>query len=153
MKESEFDSSIKKLAGPVVEPWGFNCEGGRGCTFRKQVEDELYHFISFDIKTNGQEFEVMVFPGTPRLGKEQWVNFPDFVGIPTGRAAGLNAKLGVGAGASRFPCKDIRLLETAMARAVLPALEMHALAYLCRFATVADIIPALDHPQWAEMLR
>ena len=153
MRARDFDNSIKRIVGPVVEPWGFGCSGGRGCTFRRQVDADLFHFIVFDIRRNGLEFEVMVFPGTPRLGPDQWASFPDFVGVPTGHAAGLNARLGVGAGASRFSCKDPTSLHAALSHAVLPALEIHARAYLARFTSVADIIPVLEHPQWAELLR
>jgi hypothetical protein len=153
MRESEFDSSIRRVIGPVVEQWGFTSVGGRGCTFRRQVNEDLFHFILFDIKRRGQDFEVMVFPATPRLGEAQWAGFPDFVGIPTGRAAGLNAKLGIGAGVSRFSCKSAQALDAALSRAVMPALEVHVVPYLSNFNAVKDIIPVLERSQWAELLR
>lgn len=153
MRDQEFDKTIRRIVGPVVEGWGFSSEGGCGCTFRRKISDELFHFIAFDLKAQGSVFEVQVFPATPKLGTEQWASFPDFVGIPTGRTAGLNAKLGVGAGASRFPCKDARSLEFVLARVVLPALTAYAPLYLENFHTVEDIIPFLEYPQWAALLR
>ena len=96
MREREFDSSVGRIVEPVVALWGFTTGGGRGCTFHRKVHDDLFHFIQFSQRSSGVEFEVWVFPGTPLLGSEQWAGFPDFVGVPTGQAAGLNAKLGVG---------------------------------------------------------
>lgn len=152
MNKRQFDSSIRTLVGSVVEPWGFSCAGGHGSTFYREVNHELFHFIHFELRANQQEFEVWIFPGTPRLGTDQWAGFPDAVGVPTGRAAGLNAKVGVGGGASRFPCKDQRILEGAMSRVVLPAMEAHAETYLKQFTSVADIVPVLEHQQWAKLL-
>ncbi len=153
MRVSEFDHSIQRLVSPFVEPWGFTSTGGKGCSFRRQAGEDLFHFIVFDLKSNGQHFEIHVFPATPRLGKEQWVSFPNFVGMPTGSRAGLNAKSGVGGGASRFPCKDAAALQTSVTRVVLPTLELHVRSYFANFRTVEDIIPVLEYPQWAELLQ
>jgi len=153
MRTDEFDSSIQRLVGPIVEPWGFTSTGGKGCSFRRQVSDDLFHFIVFDIKKNRQEFEVQVFPATPKLGKDQWAGFPNFVGIPTGTEAGLNAKSGVGGGASRFSCRDAASLQTVVSRVVIPALETHVRSYFSSIQTIADIIPVLEHAHLAELLR
>jgi hypothetical protein len=153
MRTADFDAAIRRLVSPLVEPWGFTCSGGKGCSFRRQVAPELFHFIVFDIKKNRTEYEVQVFPATPRLGPEQWTSFPNFVGIPTGTRAGLNAKHGVGGGASRFPCKDEMVLESVLQRVVLPAIEKHAPTYLAAFCTLQDLIPVLESPQWAALLR
>lgn len=152
MRSRDFDSYIQALAAPILEPMGFTSEGGRGCTFRRKLTDELYHFVQFEQNKKGDLFEVWVFPGTMLLGPEQWKDFPDFVGVPTGRLAALNGKLGVGHGGSRFPCRDKPRLVAAFGAAVRPALETHAEPYLAQFATVTSIIPHLEHPQWAALL-
>ncbi len=131
---------------------GFTSEDGRGCTFRRKLMDELYQFVHFERNKRGEMFKVWVFPGTMLLGPEQWKGFPDFVGVPTGRNAALNAKLGVGHKGSSFPCRDKAGLEAAFAAAVRPALEAHVEPYLAQFATVKSIIPHLDHPGWAMLL-
>ena len=153
MKEKDFDRKIKELFEPKAESMGFCCAGGRGCTYYRKINEELFHFISFDIKRNNKEFEVHVFPGTPRLGQEQWKEFPDFIGIPTGRAAGLNAKSGIGEGASKFSCKSEQVLESVLLKIVIPALEYYANDYLSKFTTLSDIIPVLEHQQWASLLK
>jgi hypothetical protein len=152
MLDHQFDKSVSRIVEPVVTPWGFTTGGGRGCTFHRQVRDDLFHFIHFSQRSSGLEFEVWVFPGTPLLGSEQWVRFPDFVGVPTGQAAGLNAKLGVGGGASRFPCRDSKVLEVALSRAAVPALQTHARPYLANFQSPKDLVPVLEHAQWARLL-
>lgn len=152
MLEHHFDKSVRRIVEPVVAPWGFATGDGRGCTFHRKVHDELFHFIHFSQLSSGIEFEVWIFPGTPLLGSEQWARFPDFVGVPTGRAAGLNAKVGVGGGASRFPCRDSKVLDVALSRAAVPALQTHACPYLDHFQSLKDLVPVLEHPQWASLL-
>ena len=152
MREREFVCSVGRIVEPVVALWGFTTGGGRGCTFHRKVHDDLFHFIHFSQRSSGVEFEVWVFPGTPLLGSEQWAGFPDFVGVPTGQAAGLNAKLGVGGDASRFPCRDRKALDVALSRAVVPALQTHARRYLANFHSVQDLVPVLEHRQWASVL-
>ena len=152
MLNRDFDRYIQALAAPVLEPMGFTSEGGRGCTFRRKLADDLYHFVQFESNKKGETFEVLVFPGTTLLGPEQWRDFPDFVGVPTGKLAALNAKLGVGRGGSRFPCRDKASLVVAFAAAVRPALERHIEPYLAQFGTVTSIIPHLEHPHWAALL-
>lgn len=152
MLEHHFDKSVRRIVEPVVAPWGFTTGDGRCCTFHRQVQDDLFHFIHFSQRSSGIEFEVWVSPGTPLLGPEQWARFPDFVGVPTGQAAGLNAKLGVGGGASRFPCRDSKVLDVALSRAAVPALQIHARPCLANFQSLKDLVPALEHPQWASLL-
>lgn len=152
MFEHQFDKSVKCIVEPVVALWSFTTGGGRGRTFHRQVHVDLFHFIHFSQRSSGVEFEVWVFPATPLLGSEQWACFPDFVGVPTGQTAGLNAKLGVDGGASRFPCRDSKVLDVALSRAAVPALQTHARSYLANFQSLEDLVPVLGHPQWASLL-
>lgn len=82
MLSRDFDRYIRALAAPILEPMGFTSEGGRGCTFRRNLTGELYHFVQFEPNKRGEMFEVWVFPGTMLLGPEQWKEFPNFVRFP-----------------------------------------------------------------------
>lgn len=152
MLTRDFDRNIQKLAAPVLEPMGFTSESGCGWSFRRKITDKLYHFVQFVGNARGETCEVWVFPSTPLLGPEQWQGFPDAVGVPTGHQSELNAKLGMGHGGSRFPCRDKTSLVTAFGVAVRPALEAHVQPYLAQFTSVASIVPHLEHPQWAALL-
>ena len=146
-------AAIRRLVDPTLAKHGFTTEGSKRATYFRRVDEDLSHFIMFDLFAYRTVFDVKVFPSSRRLFPETWVGLADSVGIPSGNKSGLNAKLGVGHGGSEFSYRSTQALEAGVRNAVLPALEFHALPYLDQFRCVEDIVPILEHPQWAARLR
>lgn len=153
MNERQIIASINQLVGPLLKAHGFSNIGSSKGTWYRNVCNELSHFVMFDIFQHKKAFDIKVFPSTSRFGNTYWEDFPNKVGIPSGSKAGLNAKLGVGHGASIFGCVNEVALTAAIQSAVLPALENFAIPYLSQFQAVGDIEPILEHPQWAALLK
>lgn len=152
MNQRQAFTLINQLVSPFLLKEGFSVEGSTGATWFKKINEELYWFVAFDLFVGKKAFDIKVFPGTPLLGADQWKDFPNQVGVPSGAGAELNAKLGVGHGGSTFSYANEAALKASVASAVLPALESYAIPYLSDFKTAKDIVPILEHPQWASLL-
>jgi hypothetical protein len=152
MNQRQAFTLINQLVSPFLREVGFSVEGSKGATWFKRINDDLYWFVAFDLFAGRKVFDIKVFPGSPSFGADQWKDFPNQVGVPSGGGAGLNAKLGVGHGASKFSYANEVALKAAVLSAVLPALESYAIPYLSSFKTAKDILPILEHPQWAALL-
>jgi hypothetical protein len=154
MRDREKYAAIRGLVDPLLSEHGFSAEGSVRATYYQIVNDDLCHFIMFNlIGRSRTQFDVYVFPSSRRFGDAMWARFPDSVGIISGRKAGLNAKLGVGHGASRFSCVTVSAITSAVTIAVLPALEQFAFSYLAQFKQLNDLVPILEYPQWASLIQ
>ena len=151
MKDREIYDTLRRMLGPLLISHGFTSEGSRQATFHRRVSDELFHAISCDLFAHRKAFDVIVCPCSPRFGS--WENFPDGLLVVSGSRGRLNVTAGVGSGASRFSCASPGALESSITKALLPALAEFALPYLEQFQALRDIVPVLEHAQWASLLE
>jgi len=121
-------------------------------TYFKRISDELCLFIHFEISRDRSSYTVWVYPSSPKLNPPELSRFPEQHGNPLGSKSFLNAKLGVGHGASTFSCGTKDLLKMTLSRHVLPAIERHAVTFLDQFKSLPDLVPFLEYPQWASAL-
>ena len=141
--------SIQELADPVLERYGYS---SMGPTYVKKVSDGLYVFIHFEVSRDKTTYTVWAYPSSPKLNTTDQQDFPAKHGNPLGNKSFLNAKLGVGKGASSFSCKTKNILQKTLSEHALPAIEQHAIPFLQQFHALPDILPFLENSQWASFI-
>ena len=149
MNIQQIYKNIRDIADPILSQYGFTTIGA---TYHKRISDELYHFIEFVVSKDRTTYTIWVYPSSPRLNPPEWTNFPEQKGNPLGYKAFLNAKLGIGNGASRFSCRTKEALVESLSNHALLAVELHAITFLEQFQTLPDIVPLLEYAEWANEL-
>ena len=149
MNIQQIYKNIRDIADPILIQHGFTSSGA---TYHKRISDELYHFILFVVSKDRTTYTIWAYPSTPRLNPPEWTNFPEQNGNPLGYKAFLNAKSGIGNGASRFSCRTKEALVESLSNHALPAVEQHAITFLEQFQTLLDIVPFLECSEWAKEL-
>lgn len=149
MNIQQVHKSIQDLADPILERYGYS---SMGPTYVKKVSDALYVFIHFEVSRDRATYTIWAYPSTPKLNPPDQPDFPAQHGNPLGNKSFLNAKLGVGNGASSFSCKTEEVLQMTLSKYALPAIEKHAIPFLEKFHELPDLLPFLEHPQWASAI-
>jgi len=148
MKESEFNVVTAAVLSQTLGPLGFSNQGSRHCTFFRKASEEVYHFISPVLLTDGARYYLQVFPHSPHLEPlfQEW--FPDELGIPTDSWSCLSEHDGVGLTQEQFTCKNEAVLRSSLMGRVGGLLLNLAVPYLDRFQTVADLVHVIRHPSF-----
>jgi hypothetical protein len=87
VRPREIYETIRAAVGPLLAENGFSSAGSKGGTYYRVIDDDLSHFILFDLFQHQEALDIKVFPSTRRLGESYWSGFPDSVAIVSGNAA------------------------------------------------------------------
>ena len=105
MKTKEFNRKVNELFKPILENYGFTSDGSKDCTFYRQINDDIFHFILPDLGTKGFSYDIKVFPTSSLIDPIFLESFPDKIGIPSDSYSYLSAR-GVGMSQELFSCNS-----------------------------------------------
>ncbi|MFN3151366.1 hypothetical protein [Bremerella sp.] len=146
MKAKQFDKLAKEAFGSVLHDFGFTSEGSRWCTFHRQVNEDIYHFILPDLSSRGVWYDVKVFATCPRLDPLFSEKFPDSLGIPTDYC--YLAPSGIGLDQTSFNTKSEENFRNRFKIQVASLLTNVAIPYLDRIQSLEDLLPLIQSPHY-----
>ena len=136
----QFSKLARQNFSKVLGPRGFSCEASKHCTFYRQVSDDVWHFVFPDRSRRLPQYDVRVFPLSPRLISDFDERFPDGVDVPPALNAYLHSKTGIKPFDQEwFWCRTENGFLRDFNSKVRPTIEKHLDAYLDRFQTLADL--------------
>ncbi len=143
MKAKDFDAKAKDLFAAVLSKYGFGSSKSAGCTFYRELPDDIFHLVMPDPGTQGVWFDVKVFATSPRFDPLFRGAFPDNLAIPADSFCYLNKRSGVGLQQQTFKCESAEHLDAAFEQEVAPLLVQKALPYLDAIRSVHDLLPLI----------
>jgi hypothetical protein len=147
------DVVIRRTLAEVLEPVGFSWAGSKIGTFHRQAGADIWHLIRPVRRVGLPQYEVQVFPHSPRIEPRFQELFPDDLSPPTDAWHKLHPTEGVGLSQEWYGCRTEEILLRDFAERVKPALLAHALPYLDRIATYEDLRPLILSPYYREQAR
>lgn len=129
--------------GEVLEPAGFTSAASKVCTFYRQHGAEIWHFVRPVRSFRLPQYDLWVFPHSPRIETQFQEQFPDELSPPTDVWCNLHSTQGVGLSQEWYWCRTAEGMLRDFAERVKPALLNHALPYLDRICTCDDLLPLI----------
>jgi len=125
--------------GEVLEPAGFTSADSKVCTFYRQKGREIRPVRSFRLP----QYELWLFPHSPRIEPQFQEKFPDGLSPPTDVWCKLHPTEGVGLSQEWYWCRTEEGMLRDFAERVAPALVNYALPYLDRICSCEDLLPLI----------
>lgn len=155
MKPTMFQKLSLQYFGAGLENYGFQSvpKKGRAYTYGfpyyRVNENEIYHFISPQLNTYGDWFDVMVFANAPVINREFARYFETGIDVPSDNNAYLGDTSGVGWRQVCFKCRSEEEFVASFENRVMPALIKYGLPYLNTIVTLNDLVKTI-HPHVAK---
>jgi len=143
LSSKQFYRIACRVFGEVLEPAGFTAEASKRCTFYRQIGPEIWHVVKPRRSFRLPQYNVWVFPHSPRIEPQFQEKFPDDLSPPTDVYCELHPTQGVGLSQEWYWCRTEEGLLRDFKGRVKPALLSHALPYLDRICTYANLLPLI----------
>lgn len=143
LSAKQFLRIAKKAFGEALEPYGFTSQESKNCTFYKKINEEIHHLIRPVCSSRLPQYNIWVFPHSPKIETNFVALFPDKLSPPTDCWCNLHSTEGIGPSQDCFWCRTEEGFLRNFSEKVQPNLVKHALPYLERIKTVQDLVPLI----------
>lgn len=146
----QFYRIAARLFGEVLEQAGFTKAGSKTCTFHRQHGAEIWHFVRPVRSFRLPQYDLWIFPHSPRIEPQFQEMWPDDLSPPTDAWCKLHPTEGVGITQEWYWCRTEEGMERDFADRVRPALLKHGLPYLDRIRLYEDLVPLIRSRYYLE---
>src|SRR5262249_20383236 len=143
LSSKQFLRLARRAFGDVLEPAGFSCDASKFCTFYRRVAEDVYHFIRPVRSFRLPQYDLWVFPHSPKLERRFLEKFPEELGPPTDVWCKLDPTEGVGLSQAWYWCRTEQGFLRDFRERVGPAMTKHALPFLDRIRCYEDMVPLI----------
>ena len=143
MAAKQFYQLARQAFGEALEPLGFSAADSTACTFYRQVAGDIWHIIRPVRSFRLPQYDVWVFPHSPRLDPAFQEAYPDELSPPTDAWCKLHPTEGVGLSQEWYWCRSEDGMLRDFAERVKPALLAHAIPFLDRVSSYDDLLPLI----------
>jgi hypothetical protein len=142
LSAKQFYKVACRAFGEVLEPAGFTSEDSKICTFYRQSGPDIWHLIRPVRSFRFPQYDIWVFPHSPRIEPQFQEKFPDDLSPPTDAWCKLHPTKGVGP-QEWYWCRTEDGMLRDFAERVKPAMLRHALSYLDQIGAYEDLLPLI----------
>jgi hypothetical protein len=150
LSTKQFYRIASRAFGDVLEPAGFTNVASKTCTFYRQKGTDIWHVIRPVRSFRLPQYDLWVFPHSPRIEPQFQEKLPDDLSPPTDVWCKLHPTEGVGLSQEWYWCRTEEGLLRDFANRVKPALLRHALPFLDRICTYEDLLPLIRSRYYRE---
>jgi hypothetical protein len=152
ISSKQFYGIASQAFAEILERERFGSTESKCCSFYRQVAEDIWHIIKPVRSVRLPQYNVWVFPHSPRIEPRFHELFPDELPPPNDSWCYLHSTEGVSLSQEWYSCRTETGFSRDFAARVRPALLAHALPFLDRVRCWTDLVPLIRSRYYIERI-